>query len=62
MSSTLWGKNPAILACGHLCEPMAGYGVIGGKRVRECWRCGTWEEYVVAPDLDLDPRGEDGTP
>jgi hypothetical protein len=51
--STLWGANPTILACGHLCEPMAGIGIQDGERVRECLRCGTWERYVTAPDLDL---------
>lgn len=51
--STLWGENPTILACGHLCEPFAGFGWQDGERVRECWRCGTWERYVEAPDLDL---------
>jgi len=59
--STLWGENPTILACGHLAEPMSGIGTRDGVRIRECWRCGTWEAVVaVAPDLDFDPASAEG--
>jgi len=53
--STLWGKNPTILACGHLCEPLAAYR-FGGNALRWCERCKAWQESVTAPDLDM-PEG-----
>ena len=64
LPSTAWGKNPTILVCGHLAEPMAGYGVENGVRIRECWRCGRWQEIAaVAPDVEFtwgptDPKAE----
>jgi hypothetical protein len=64
VSSTLWGPNPSILACGHFAEPWAGFGWgfdgIDG-RLRECSRCARekgegyrWQQVVVeAWDIDL---------
>jgi len=57
--STMWGQNPTILACGHLCDPIAGSAWRDGEQYRECLTCGRededkrWQRFVTAPDLDF---------
>ena len=53
-----FGKNPTILSCGHLCQPMAAFrwttedGI--KQSLRWCEKCREWETWVKAPDLDID--------